>query len=69
MRGRLVVSALNSDTRSTMVSSMGGNVGDDKGWDDKVLSTDTEAGSDDTDMVKMCKCLGVWKVMCKSVRV
>ena len=34
-----------------MVSSMGGNVEDDKG----------------SDMVKMCKCLGVWKVMCKFV--
>ena len=31
-----------------MVSSMGGNVGDDKGWDDKVISTAIEAGSGDT---------------------
>ena len=31
-----------------MVSSMGGNVGDDKGWDDKVISTVMEAGSGDT---------------------
>ena len=49
MRGRLAGSAPNSDTRSTMVSSvspMGGNVGDDKGWDDKVISTVMEAGSD-----------------------
>ena len=31
-----------------MVSSMGGNVRDDKGWDDKVISTAMEAGSSDT---------------------
>ena len=31
-----------------MVSPMGGNVGDDKGWDDKVISTAMEAGSSDT---------------------
>ena len=31
-----------------MVSSMGGNVGDDKGWDDKVISTVMEAGSSNT---------------------
>ena len=31
-----------------MVSSMGGNVGDDKGWDDKVISIAMKAGSDDT---------------------
>ena len=30
-----------------MVSPMGGNVGDDKGWDDKVISTAMEAGSSD----------------------
>ena len=30
------------------VSSMGGNVGDDKGWDDKVIYTAMEAGSSDT---------------------
>ena len=28
-----------------MVSSIGGNVGDDKGWDDKVISIAMEAGS------------------------
>ena len=33
---------------STMVSPMGGNVGDDKGWDDKVISTAMEAGFGDT---------------------
>ena len=31
-----------------MVLSMGGNVGDDKGWGDKVISTTMEAGSGDT---------------------
>ena len=31
-----------------MVSSMRGNVGDDKGWDDKVISTAMEADSGDT---------------------
>ena len=31
-----------------MVSLMGGNVRDDKGWDDKVISTIIEAGSGDT---------------------
>ena len=31
-----------------MVSSMGGNVGDVKGWDDKVISTAMEASSGDT---------------------
>ena len=30
-----------------MVSPMGGNVGDDKGWDDKVISTAMETGSGD----------------------
>ena len=30
-----------------MVSPMGGNVGDDKLWDEKVISTATEAGSGD----------------------
>ena len=35
-----------------MVSSMGGNVGDDKGWDDKVISTDMEAGSGDIEYGK-----------------
>ena len=30
-----------------MVSSMGGNVEDDKGWDDKVVSTAMEASSSD----------------------
>ena len=31
-----------------MVSPMGGNVGDDKGWDDNVISTDMEVDSSDT---------------------
>ena len=31
-----------------MVSPMGGNVGDDKGWDDKVIFTAMEACSGDT---------------------
>ena len=31
-----------------MVSSMGDNVGDDKGWDDKVISIAMEAGFGDT---------------------
>ena len=31
-----------------MVSLMGGNVGNDKGWDDKVISIGMEAGSGDT---------------------
>ena len=31
-----------------MVSLMGGNVGDDKGWDDKVISTAMKAGSGET---------------------
>ena len=31
-----------------MVSSMGGNVGDCKGWDDNVISTAMEVGSGDT---------------------
>ena len=30
-----------------MVSSMRGNVGDDKGWDDKVISNTIEASSGD----------------------
>ena len=47
-QGHLARSAPNSDTRSTMVSSMGGNVGDDKWWDDKVISTTMEVGSGDT---------------------
>ena len=40
--------APNSDTRSAMVSPTRGNVGDDKGWDDKMISTAMEAGSGDT---------------------
>ena len=28
-----------------MVSQMGGNVGDDKGWDEKVISTAMDVGS------------------------
>ena len=31
-----------------MVSPMGDNVGDDKGWDDKLISTTMEAGFGDT---------------------
>ena len=31
-----------------MMSPMGGNIGDDKGWDSKVISTAMEAGSGDT---------------------
>ena len=50
-----------------MVSPMGGNVRDDNGWDDKVISIAMEAGLT-PDMVKMCKCLGVREVMCKPVR-
>ena len=30
-----------------MVSPMGGNVGDDKGWDEKVISTAMDPGSGD----------------------
>ena len=30
-----------------MVSPMGGTVGDDKGWDDKMISTSIEADSSD----------------------
>ena len=30
------------------VSLMGGNVGDDKGWDDKVISNAMEANTGDT---------------------
>ena len=32
-----------------MVSSIGGDEGDDKGRDDKVISTSMEAGSGDTE--------------------
>ena len=47
------------------------NVGDDKGCDEKVISTAIDAGSGfgDNGYGKMCKCVGVWKVMCKCVRV
>ena len=31
-----------------MVSLVGGNIRDDKGWDDKVISTSIEASSGDT---------------------
>ena len=31
-----------------MVSSMGCNVGDDKGWDEKVISTPMDTGYGDT---------------------
>ena len=30
-----------------MVSPMGGNVGDDKGWDEKVISIAMDVGSSD----------------------
>ena len=40
-----------------MVSPMGDNVGDEKGWDDKVISTVMALKT--PDMIKMCKCLGV----------
>ena len=33
---------------STIVLSMRGNIWDDKGWDDKVISTVIEAGSCNT---------------------
>ena len=52
-----------------MVSPMRDNAGDDKGWDEKVISTAMDAGSSILDMVKMCKCVGVWKVMCQCVGV
>ena len=32
-----------------MVSPMGDNVGDDKGWDEKVISTGMDTGSDSSD--------------------
>ena len=32
-----------------MVSLMGGNVGDDKGWDEKVISTVMDIGSGSSD--------------------
>ena len=32
-----------------MVSPMEGNVGDDKGWDEKVISTAMDAGSGSVD--------------------
>ena len=35
-----------------MVSPMGGNVGDDKEWDEKVISIVMEAGSGDTEYGK-----------------
>ena len=31
-----------------MMSPMGGNVGDDKGWDEKMISTAMNVGSVDT---------------------
>ena len=46
-----------------MISSLRGNVGDDK-----VISA-MEFGSVTPEMVKMCKSMGVWKVMCKSMGV
>ena len=47
-RGRLSRSGPNCDIRSRMVSPMGGNIGDDKGWDENVISTAMEVGFDDT---------------------
>ena len=44
-RGHLAGSGPNSNTRSRMVSPMGGNVGNDKGWDEKVISTVMDVGS------------------------
>ena len=35
-----------------MVSHMGVNVGDDKGWDEKVISNAMEVGSSDTGYAK-----------------
>ena len=46
------------DTRSTIVSSMGGNVGDGKVGDDKVISTAMEAGSGDIGDGKDVVCKG-----------
>ena len=43
-RGRLARSGPNSDARSRMVLPIGGNVGDDKGCDEKVISTAMDAG-------------------------
>ena len=48
MRGRLAGSAPNSNTRSTMVSPMRGNVEDDKLWEDKVISAAMEVDSNDS---------------------
>ena len=51
-----------------MVSSMGGNVGEDKGCDKKVISTAMDTGSGDTRYGKdvyVCQCVWVWKVMCE----
>ena len=36
------------DPTLIQVSSMGGNVGDDKGYDEKVISTAMDVGSGDT---------------------
>ena len=47
-RSCLIGSGPDSDTRSRMVSLIGGNVGDDKGWDEKVISTAMDVGSGDT---------------------
>ena len=35
-----------------MVSPMGGNVGDDKGWDEKVISTAMDASTGDNEYGK-----------------
>ena len=48
VRGRLAGSGPNSGKRSRMMSSMGGNVWNDKGCDDNVISTAIDAGSGDT---------------------
>ena len=41
------------------VSLMADNVGDDKGWDDKMISIAMEAGFGNTGDGKMCKSVGV----------
>ena len=58
MRGRLGESASNSDTRSIMISSMGGNVGDGKVRGDKEISTAMKAGFGDIRYGKDVVCKG-----------
>ena len=59
MRGRLARSAPNSDTRSTMVSSMGGNVGMIKGGMIMSYLLPWKLDLATPEIVKMCKCVGV----------